>query len=148
MWLATLSLYVLLLNIFQREYVNFKSFSYIRIILYSIRFFGVIHFSSIRFCLRLCMSTFRRKCYTFFFVLFLIHCYFSFTSNHIFLTHSLFMNIMFGFSIWILLKKTHLILIYNLFWKYTFEILFWRVYFYFVFLGGKILYIYILYYFG
>ena len=65
------------------------------------------------------MSTFCRWCFTLFFVLFLIHYYFSFTSNPIFLTRSLFMKIMFGFSNWILLKKIYLILIYNLFWKCT-----------------------------
>ena len=48
-------------------------------------------------------------------------CWGKFTSNLIFLTRSLFMKIMFGFSIWILVRKTHLILIYNLFWKYTFS---------------------------
>ena len=121
----SLSIFVHLLNIFHRERnLNFKYFSYIGIILYSIQFFGVIRFLSIGFCLRLCMSTFSRGCFTFFFVLFPIHYYCSFSLSPIFLTRSLFKKIMFGFSIWILLKKTYWILIYNLFLKYTFEILF------------------------
>ena len=107
------------LTSFRESKCKFQIFFYIEIILYSIQFFGVIHFLYIGFCLRRCMSTSCRWCFTFFFVLFLIHYYCSFTLNPLFLTRSLFMKIMFGFSNWILLKKIYLILIYNLFWKCT-----------------------------
>ena len=80
--------------------------------------FGVMHFLSIRFCLRLVWLLSIADVFCFHSLLFFIH--FKPYIFYVFLVNSL---------IWILLKKIHLILISNLLWKYTFEISFWIIYF-------------------
>ena len=88
--------------------------------------FGVMHSLSIRFCLRLVWLLSIADVFRFHSLLFFIH--FKPYIFYVFLGNSL---------IWILLKKIHLILISNLFWKYTFWNFILNSIFYFVFLQVK-----------
>ena len=93
-------------------------------------FSRVIHFLFIGFCLRLVWFTFHRRFFWFHWLLF-IH-----FKPYIFLMCTCSWGLC-NSLIWILLKKIHLILISNLFWKYTFWNYILNSIYYFVFLQVK-----------